>query len=127
MQVIEKNKMIMLEVEGYYLSMYRLCTEENVDWLLVFAEPTSNYLTTIFMAVGIALGISLLIIIISIIFGVYISFKIIQPFYELIFNFSEVSEMKLEGLEFRNSLFREIVILQGHFKGMVDRIKLYRW
>lgn len=121
------NEKILMEVDGYYISMYRLCTNENIDWLIVFAEPTMNFMEAIIVAVSAALGSSLVIIIISIGIGVYIAFKIIQPFYDLIFNFSEVSEMKLEGLSFETSVFREVQILQGHFKGMVEKIKLYRW
>ncbi|EFC48686.1 predicted protein [Naegleria gruberi] len=109
-----------------YISVYRLCTDTDVDWLFVLAVPQWNYISSIVIAVVCATLGACIIISAGVITSVIISVKLVKPFYNLIDLFESVSHMDLDNLVINDSKFTEVKHLQNHFKTMTDRIKLYR-
>ncbi|EFC46301.1 predicted protein [Naegleria gruberi] len=109
-----------------YISVYRLCTDTDVDWLFVLAVPQWNYISSIVIAVICATLGATLIVTTGVAISIFISVRLVKPFYNLIDLFESVSHMDLDNLIIHDSKFTEVKHLQTHFKTMTDRIKLYR-
>jgi len=108
-----------------FVSVYRMCSF-HIDWIIVLSVPQWNYIGSTVIAVIAALVGSVLIVSIGVVMGVFVSLKIVKPFYNLIQLFESVSNMDLDKLEVQPSSFSEVKQLQFHFLGMVQRIKLYK-
>ncbi|EFC48195.1 predicted protein [Naegleria gruberi] len=107
-------------------SAYRMCTQFNMDWIIIFSVPQWIYIGPMIIAICIALGISVLITIGGVIAGIVYSVKITKPFQNLIELFESVSRMELDFLNIKPSRFKEVSKLQDQFLMMTQRIKQYR-
>ena len=120
------NKERLFTYSDKYVSVHRFCTDSNIDWIIVFSVPQWNFVSSLIMALLIAMGVSVVIVALSVVLGVMFSLKIVKPFYSLIDLFGKVSQMELEGLVIENTGFWEMRQLQRHFITMVKKIKRYR-
>lgn len=120
------NQAQVLQENGQFISIYRLCTESKIDWVLVLSVPQWNYLGSTIIAIVCSLIGSILIISVGLVSGIFVSLKVVKPFYNLIELFESVSNMDLDQLQIYPSSFSEVKQLQGHFLSMVGKIKLYK-
>lgn len=109
-----------------YISIYRLCSNSNIDWILVLQVPVWNYLNSLVISALITSLISIIIAILSIIGGVVFSLQIVKPFNRLVYQFEQISQMKLEQDTESFSRFSEVSSLQYHLSMMIKRINMYR-
>lgn len=94
----ECNQIQTFENSFDYISVYRMCTETNLDWIFVMAIPKWNYLGSIVIGVVASIGGALMIIFLSILLSIAISMKIVKPFYNLIDQFTAISRMDSKEL-----------------------------
>ena len=123
---IQCNSIKVTSSPSDFIMYYRLCTELRIDWVIVLSVPQLNYTASIIIAVMAALVGSIIIVILGVVFGVFVSVRIVKPFYNLIELFESVAHMDLDKLEVRESGFSEVQQLQTHFTAMVSRMKLYK-
>ncbi|KAF0980631.1 hypothetical protein FDP41_013114 [Naegleria fowleri] len=109
-----------------FISVQRLCTDYNIDWFIVYAVPNWSFVSTSTIGVCSAVVASIFIVIISTSIGIFLSHKVVSPFYDLIELFDTVSDMDLDKIEINFSRFSEVRHLQHTFLFMVYRMKQYR-
>ncbi|KAG2393184.1 hypothetical protein C9374_009761 [Naegleria lovaniensis] len=112
--------------KGMFISIQRLCTDYNIDWFIVYAVPNWSFISSAAIGVCSAMAASIIIVIISTSIGIFLSHKVVSPFYDLIYLFDTVSDMDLDKIEINFSRFAEVRHLQHTFLFMVHRMKQYR-
>lgn len=120
------NSMIVLTSSSMYIMVERMCTKNYIDWVVVLAMPQWNYVGSTMIAIISSIFGSILIVMFGIVLGVFVSLKIVKPFYHLIQLFENVAQMDLDKIQLKESAFSEVKQLQKHFMSMVQRMKLYR-
>ncbi|KAF0979913.1 hypothetical protein FDP41_001066 [Naegleria fowleri] len=120
------NQILVTLDASSYISVYRLCTVTNIDWIIVLAVPQWNYIgSTVIAIVASVLG-SIMMVSFGVLVGILFSIKIVRPIYNLLDLFESVSNMNLDGLDVLPSHFSEVKLLQLQFLSMVKRMKLYK-
>ncbi|KAG2394172.1 hypothetical protein C9374_003936 [Naegleria lovaniensis] len=109
-----------------YISVNRLCTSTQVDWIFVMAIPKWSFLSSIIIGIVSSVCGAFLLVIVAISFSSFISWKIVSPFYNLIQQFDSISHMILDNIHIQPSKFSEVKLLQQHFMNMAHYIRLYR-
>ncbi|KAG2392141.1 hypothetical protein C9374_012393 [Naegleria lovaniensis] len=110
------------------IASHRICLEENIDWIIVFAVKQWTYISTLVIALIVALGFSSIILLFGMFFGICASLKVSQPIYRLIDLVKSVGEMDFDNLpDIQEKLFfSEMQELQENFLNMIKRVKSYR-
>ncbi|KAG2394285.1 hypothetical protein C9374_004049 [Naegleria lovaniensis] len=111
---------------GETISVYRLCTNTSIDWLMVLSVPKWNYIGSFVIGAMVALVGVVLLTVLGFSVAALISVKMTKPFHQLIEYFESVAHMDLDHLNISESKFSEVKLLQKHFLNMIARIKLYR-
>ncbi|EFC43585.1 predicted protein [Naegleria gruberi] len=109
-----------------YITAHRICLEENIDWIIVFAVKQWTYVSTMVVAIVVALVASTVVTIIGFIIGIFFSLKMVEPFDSLIAMVRSVSYMDFALPKIEPSFFSELSDLQQNFLLMISKIKSYR-
>lgn len=120
------NVNVTIESDLDYISVQRLCTDTNIDWIIVLAVPKWNYLGSFMIGIIFSIISVTVIISLAILISIIISRKIVKPFHDLIEQFDSISEMDLDRVNFTESTFSEVKKLQHHFEDMKNTIRIYR-
>lgn len=122
------NTMVTLDLTFFsdYISVNRLCTTTQLDWIFVMAIPKWNFLSSIIIGIVSSISGGFLLVVVAISFSTLISWKIVHPFYNLIQQFDSISHMILDNIHIQPSKFSEVKLLQQHFMNMAHYIRLYR-
>nr|CAG4709547.1 unnamed protein product [Naegleria fowleri] len=109
-----------------YISVYRLCTSTQIDWIIVLSEPKWNTISSTIISIICSLVGSACVILLGVILGVITSLRLVKPFNNLINLFESVANMELELVALDGTVLSEVKVLQRQFISMVERIKLYK-
>src|SRR3989338_4015349 len=107
------------------ISVYRYCTQQNIDWIFAVAIPRWNFIGNMVIAIIVGLITAGLIIVGGTVLGFFSGHRIEKPFLNLIDLFDSLSRMELD-LDIHPSSFTEISTLQRGFLQMVTKIRQYR-
>ncbi|KAG2383116.1 hypothetical protein C9374_004453 [Naegleria lovaniensis] len=126
---IECNTYKHLVLSSSYIMLYRMCSEYNMDWVIVVSTPQWDYISPIIYALIAALCGSAIVLGVSVLVGILFSLKIVRPFKNLMLMFESVSRMDLDnilGLTTNSFEFSEMKFVKYQFQEMLKKLKLYR-
>ncbi|EFC47106.1 predicted protein [Naegleria gruberi] len=109
----------------YKISVYRYCTQTGLDWIFAVTIPRWTFIGNMVIAIIVGIVCGIMIILGGTFLGIYSSYRISKPFWNLIELFDSLSRMELD-LVIVPSRFTEISQLQQGFSQMVTKIRQYR-
>ena len=120
------GKVLLAEGSLYYINAMRVCSEQDLDWIIVWATPQNRYTQSTVIALTVSGISSIIIISVALIVGFLASKSIVKPFHKFMQAAESISNMELESFSFSDTRIIEVEKLQKMFVMLANRLKTYR-
>ncbi|KAL9645173.1 hypothetical protein ABK040_002375 [Willaertia magna] len=123
---IKCDQTVHTEYEQDFVAVYRLCTPQGLNWIVVLSSLKWNYTGSMTIAVIVASVCSVMVIIFGVLASLFLSVRMVSPFAELIKLFDSVGNLEMDKMSIKLSRFSEVSELQLNFVNMIKQLRLYR-